>query len=384
MHTFFTRTLLFFVVQHVYLFWRFHSLLGKRSLFWITLPWFICTGLFTLIFLYLPQDSQSQHIFGNISRIWQGFAYFCMLVFIARDLLRSGGWLTRRFFPDTGRRLEERMDRTEGKCLAFGAVALFALVFTYGMYESANPRLTSLEIPTEKLPADVDHVRIVFVSDLHISPRFGGEQLERVVNLILEQKPDCILLGGDILDDARQGTPGDFGQLSRLRAPLGTFAVLGNHDAFGDSARPAAALRQAGITVLSAQQVEAGPLAIIGVDDPLVSEQKERRTDDPMPLLTKANSAQFTILLDHRPKLRPESIGLFDLQLSGHSHGGQIFLLEPLLRAIYHAPTGFSARTAEQGTSRLFITTGLGFSKRLPIRLLRPPELVVLDIVARK
>lgn len=383
LNTFFFRTMLFFLVQHTYLFWHFRTLLGKKRIVWAALPWFLCMGLSPLVFISLPPDSQMQNAFREINIIWQAFAYFCMLLCLVYDVLRGGKWLRKCLFSAIGWQ-RNTLQIKASRCLpACGAIALAALVFGYGLYESASPRLTRLEIATDKLPAELESIRLVFVSDLHISPRFGGKRLEQVVDSILAQKPDCVLLGGDIVDDARQGTAGDFAQLERLQAPLGTFAVLGNHDAFGDAARPAAALREAGITVLSAQKAQVGPLDIIGVDDPLVSEQKNMVTSDPAPLLQQVNPQRFTILLDHSPTLRPEKFGYFDLQLSGHTHGGQLFFLEPLVRRAFHTPTGLATHTGPHGTSQVFTSTGFGFSK-LPIRLMVPPEVVVLDIKQRK
>ncbi len=379
MNSFFTRTLLFFIIQHAYLFWHVYRLLGKKRTAWLALPWFVLMGLSPLVFLSLPPDGQMQELFRAMSRVWQGFAYFFLLACLVFDALRAGMWGSGAVGRAFGRQKAATPRTPAKKRLAYVAIALGALVFAYGVHESSTTRFVALQVETPKLPANVERMRIVFVSDLHISHRFGGNHLERVVDGILAQKPDCILLGGDIFDDAMQGTPQDFAQLGRLRAPLGTFAVLGNHDAFGDASRPAAALEQAGITVLSAQRVAAGPVDIIGVDDPEVSAQKTRPTHDPMPLLKTQDPARFAIVLDHRPALRPESVGLFDLQLSGHTHGGQMIFLEPLLRWAYGTPTGFSSHAAAQGTSYLYTSTGLGISK-MPIRLLMPPECAVIDI----
>ncbi len=383
MNSFFTRTLLFFILQHAYLFWHVYRLFGKKRAVWLALPWFVLMGLAPLVFLYLPQEGPWQDIFRAMSRVWQGFAYFFLLVCLVYDALRTATYSTGAMRRALGRQQEKAPRTPAQQRLALAVIALGAMVFAYGLHESASPRFSAIQLETPKLPANVERMRLVFVSDLHINHRFGGEQLERVVDGILAHKPDCIVLGGDIFDDAMQGTPQDVAQLGRLRAPLGTFAVLGNHDAFGDASRPAAALEQAGITVLSAQRVAAGPVDIIGVDDPEVRAQKTTPTNDPMPLLKTQNPARFTIVLDHRPTVRPESIGLFDLQLSGHTHGGQMLFLEPLLRLSYGTPTGFSTHASAQGTSLLYTSTGLGFSK-MPIRLLVPPECMVIDIIQPK
>ena len=412
---FFYRTVMFYVLEHLYLFWRFRPLLQDRQLPRRLAPlWFAAMGLFPLVFLWLPADSEAQRLFGRVGGAWQTFAYFCMVAFLFLDVLRVGVWLKRRLFSgrnarrpedgagspsgagEAGERFEAETDARPGglsvlldglpralRRPSLALIALGALFFAYGLHEARDVGLTRLEVVTDKLPRGVDRLRLAFASDLHVSPRLGGEHLQRVVDMIMAQKPDCILLGGDMLDDALQGTPADFQELGRLRAPLGTFAVLGNHEAFGDAARPAKLLREAGINVLSGQEAYAGALRIIGVDDPQVSAQKNGTTHNPMSLLRRVEPKRFTILLDHRPKMRRRSIGLFDLQLSGHSHGGQVFVLAPVMRAMYGAPSGLSVHDSASGESLLFISTGVGFSK-LPIRLFVPPEVAIIDLVRKR
>ncbi len=409
---FFYRTALFYILEHAYLFWRLRPLWKDRPRLRIVCPlWFFCMGLFPLIFLWLPADGTAQRVFARVGGPWQSFAYFCLVAVLFLDVLRISAWLWRRLFPGRASRPEVGSVAEAGKAvaaesvveparpsgrlsfltaglpsglrrLALVLIVLGAAFYAYGLYEARDIRLIRLEIATDKLPAGRDSLRLAFAADLHISPRLGGDSLSRVVDMILAQKPDCILLGGDILDDALQGTPADFQELGRLRAPLGTFAVLGNHEAFGDAAIPAERLRRAGLTLLAGQEANAGPLAVIGLDDPQVSAQKGRFTNALSPLLRRADPGRFTIVLDHRPLLRPKSVGRFDLQLSGHTHGGQVFVLAPLMRAQYGVSTGLSSHSSGTGQSRLFVTTGVGFSK-LPIRLFVPPEVVIIDLVRK-
>lgn len=374
MSGFFYRTLLFYVVSHAYLFWHVKSAFGKGRGGWLTLPWFAVMGFFPLIFIYLPPDSAVQHGFGLLGNLWRPFAFFCLLAFGVSDGLRVLAWLVRRLFPAFSFSPPNR------SCLAMLLLLFCGCAYGYGLYEARTLRVTRLEVPTAKLPQGMDKLRLVFAADLHIGSQIGVGTLQPMVDMILEQKPDSILLGGDILDDALQGTPAEIAELQRLQAPMGVYAVVGNHDAFGDVERSVEFMRQSGFTVLCAAQAEAGPVSIIGVDDPRASEQKGIPSDDPRPLLQKADPSRFVVLLEHQPCIRPDATGLFDLHLSGHTHGGQLFFLEPLMRALYGFPTGLSSHSGANGESLLFVTTGIGFSK-LPVRLLVPPEIVVVDLV---
>ena len=195
----------------------------------------------------------------------------------------------------------------------------------------------------------------------------------------MAQKPDLILLGGDMLDDALQGTPADRELLARLAAPLGVFAVPGNHDAFGGHERAVAFLESCGITVLMDEARRVGPLLLLGINDPDVRAQRGGSNADVSALLDDLPRDAPVILLAHRPELLANSVGRFALQLSGHTHGGQIPLLKTLLEHASGTPTGLSRHSSPEGESLLYVTTGVGFSK-LPIRLGAPPEVVVIDL----
>ena len=373
---FLPRTLLFYILSHAYLFWRFYRLSGKKRAFLFTLPAFAAMGVFPFVYHLLPAGGL-QEIFGRAGTLWLPPAFFCLVVFIIADALSIVALLFRRIFPS-------------GILLFFSRKRYLVLLlliaaglYAYGVYEAHSPRITALHFPTEKLPTGTDRLRIVFAADLHIGPQTGTAMLGHTVDMILARQPDLILLGGDLLDDSFQGTPGDIRELRRLQAPLGVYAVLGNHDTFGGYRNAVRTVEKAGLTLLSDEVADVGPFRLVGLDDPLVTLQKDVTPADVPALLRQAPPDRFTILLDHRPEIREDTIGLFDLQLSGHSHGGQIIMLKALLESKYGTPTGFSEHESPVGKSVLFVTTGTGFSK-LPIRLFVPPEIVVIDITRRE
>ncbi len=371
------RTLPFFALGHWYLFLRWYLAFGRRPLFLFTLPWFVCMGIFPLLHAALPADGFAQQALAFAGQLWQPFAFFCIAVFAGFDALSIIAWCFRRIFPACGftPRLSSRP--------ALGLIFLFACVFGYGLYEARSLQTIRLEIAVPGLPEGTNRLRLVFAADFHIGPQTGRNMLRHTVDTILSERPDCILLGGDMFDDAMRGTPGDVTELRRLSAPLGVYGVLGNHDAFGDWRRPQTMLREAGIHMLADEAVAVGPLRILGLDDPKAREHKNTAAPDVAVLAEQTAPASFTVLLEHRPRLRPESLGLLDLQLSGHTHGGQLFFLEPLMRSSYGIPTGESTYGSPEKETRVIVTTGVGFSK-LPIRLLTPPEIVVVDLVRRR
>ncbi len=369
------RTLAYFLFSHAYLFGRGLLSCRRKRRFLLALPWFVCMGLFPLVYRLLPDDGTAQRLFGLAVEFWQPVAFFALLVCIPFDLLRLVGWVGGRLSPSFGfrPRLSSR------PALLF--FALFACLYGYGLYEARGLRVSRLEIPVPDLP--VERVRVVFAADLHIGPQTGRAMLRRTVDAILAQNADAILLGGDMFDDSRQGTPEDRACLARLAAPLGVYGVLGNHDAFGDHRRPEALLREAGIHMLCDEAIGAGPLWIAGLTDPDVRAQKNLPEPDPAALLRRDGAPRAALLLAHRPTVFPQTFGAAAVQLSGHTHGGQIFLLEPLMRAEYNTPTGAAEHRSPAGATTVFTSTGVGFSK-LPIRWLRPPEIVVVDLIRQE
>ncbi len=366
------RTLLFYTLSNGYLFWSLYRVSGRRRWVFLTLPWFLLMGFFPVVFMMLP-PGKAQLVLGRLGTVWLAPAFFGLMVFLTLDGIRLALWALGKLRPG------KPLPRPRRSRVRVAVILFCACLFAYGLHEARSLKVTSLELATAKLPPNMERLRLVFASDLHIGPQTGLAMLRNTVGTILAQRPDVILLGGDILDDALQGTTADSAELARLRAPLGVYAVLGNHDAFGDHARAVAFLQGAGITVLSPGRVSAGPLTILGVDDPRVMRQKGLESELPA-LLRGLDKERFTVLLDHRPVMRPEALGTVDLQLSGHSHGGQIIFLKPLMLAAFGTREGLNSYAAEGGTSLLFVTTGTGFSK-LPVRILMPPEIVVIDLV---
>jgi predicted MPP superfamily phosphohydrolase len=240
-------------------------------------------------------------------------------------------------------------------------------------------RRVTLELP--RWPARWDGFRIALVSDLHAgSPHVGLERVERVVDAAQGLRPDLVALLGDYVDDESIGgaeMPAEAvaARLGRLRAPLGSVAVLGNPDWGVDGERVRGALRDAGIRVLENDAVALHEdLWVAGVADPYY------RHADVEAALRAVPEGAATLLFSHDPDLFvrvPERVAL---TLSGHTHGGQVSL--PRLRAKW-TPSRFGERYAGghvvEGGRHLFISRGIGTS-RLPVRLGAPPEVVLLEL----
>lgn len=239
-------------------------------------------------------------------------------------------------------------------------------------------------------PVEFNNLRVAVVSDLHVgSPHITEQKLDEVVNRINEQQPDAIFLLGDFM----VGNVSRFGgkkieaetiaaHLEKLHAPLGVYAVLGNHDWWYNGPRVIAALKNANITVL---ENEAAPLAqkngqsvwLAGLADLWTRPQAIETT------LRHIPPDAYVIALTHNPDVFPDVPPSVGLTLAGHTHGGQVKL--PLLGTLV-VPSNYGQRYARgritENQHDLFVTSGVG-SSIMPIRFRVPPEIGVLTLQAK-
>lgn len=227
-------------------------------------------------------------------------------------------------------------------------------------------------------------LRIAVLADLHVgSPWNGLAKLREVVELVRRAEPDLVLLAGDYVIKGVIGgrfvAPEEIAaELATLAAPLGTHAVLGNHDWWFDGPRVRRAFEASGIAVLedSAKVVGDGACRfwIAGVSD-----FKERR-HDVIAALADVPVNEAVLVLTHNPDVFPRVPERVTLTIAGHTHGGQVYL-PGIGRLIVPSRYGerFAIGHIEEDGRHLFVSTGLGTSI-LPVRFLVPPEVSLLRL----
>lgn len=268
------------------------------------------------------------------------------------------------------------------------ASATFAVALSvWGFFlEPGDLRNEDYDVVVPSWPMACDGLRVAVLADLHVgSPRNGLSKLDRIITLTQRARPDLILLAGDYVIHGVAGgqftPPEDIARALRgLSAPLGVWAVLGNHDWWFDGPRVRASLESVGIRFLedAAAKVGSSPCSfwLVGISD-----FWEGRHDVHAALAQITGSAPV-VAFTHNPDVFPEIPAQVDLTVAGHTHGGQVYL--PLIgRPI--VPSRYGQRFAighivEDGR-HLFVSPGLGTSI-LPVRFLVPPEVSVLTIRA--
>jgi hypothetical protein len=247
----------------------------------------------------------------------------------------------------------------------------------------AEPYMLAVErrtIHLNRLPHELDGLRVVQLSDIHHSPFTGREQIERAVEAANALRPDIVALTGDYVSHEREYAAPCAEILGRLEAPCGVYAVLGNHDHWTDAALITDLFRAEGIRVLVNEGLRfehpgrpGANFWLAGVDDTMVGLED-------LPLaLAGSRADELKLLLAHNPMiLRRAARAGVDLVLSGHTHGGQVTWRSE------SSPSGRPRRRllrglGRQGDTQIYVTRGLG-TVVLPVRYGCLPEISLLEL----
>ena len=247
--------------------------------------------------------------------------------------------------------------------------------------ESRRVVVEQLRVPVPGLPAELAGLRIAQISDLHYGKVVSADLIRHAVDLTVQQSPDLIVVTGDFVSNLDNGEADLVARdLARLRAPLGQFAILGNHDHWTNPVEVADAVRRAGLTLLrnGHQPIVrgGGRLWLAGVDDVWMGKANLAQALDGVPPDGR------TVLLAHEPDFADEAAQdrRVALQLSGHSHGGQIRL--PLLGAPVLPPVGrkYPYGLRRVGGLTLYTNRGIGLIQPA-VRVNCRPEVTVVELV---
>jgi uncharacterized protein len=248
----------------------------------------------------------------------------------------------------------------------------------YGYFDAKNLRVERVAIPTDKISRDMGRLRVVQISDVHIGMIVRGDRLKRIVDAVKGAEADILVSTGDLLDGQIDNMMSSADLFSGIHPKYGKYAVTGNHEFFAGIEQALAFHRQAGFQVLRGEAVTpAGVISIAGVDDEVGDRFGRHRTIPEQTLLEKLPRERFTLLLKHRPVIDGESLGLYDLQLSGHTHRGQIFPFSLLTKLVFPYHAGYFDLPKH---SRLYVSRGAG-TWGPPVRFLSPPEVTVIDLI---
>ena len=255
------------------------------------------------------------------------------------------------------------------------AAVIYVGIVGLAVFNAYSPVVHYLEVTTDK-PLNKP-MQIALVSDTHLGRWFGNRQIDKMVKLIDAQSPDVVVIAGDVMNDSTDSYDNTnmHEHLSKLRAPLGVYATLGNHDYSGNQVAIAKAVERAGIQVIDNKSV--------WLDDSVLLIGRSDETDPARPaateLLSDVRADKPVIFLEHSPADLAQIKGLpIDLHLSGHTHGGQIFPLTTLLK--WFTPLVYGDKQLE-GTQFL-VTSGYGIGA-VPFRLGTRSEIWLITLTGQ-
>jgi predicted MPP superfamily phosphohydrolase len=257
-----------------------------------------------------------------------------------------------------------------------------ASLTAWGVYRARGiPPVLTTSIAMPRWPKGAAPVRLLQISDIHLGPTIKGDFLAAVVDRVMERKPDIVAITGDLVDGSVETLGVHAAELQRLTAPLGVYFITGNHEYYSGATQWIEFVRNLGITVLENTSVlvqsAAGPLHIAGVSDLSAPSMDDRNVSDPRLALTphqdEPNIAR--ILLAHQPRsaLHAQDLG-YDLQISGHTHGGQFFPYNWLVYLAQPYVWGLRKHKGERETMQIYVSRGTGYWGP-PIRLGAPAEI---------
>ncbi len=304
---------------------------------------------------------------------WLGAMLYLTLFFLLADLLRG---LNSLFHVTDIFRFSWNSDK--GRIALIVVYALTAIVLAFGYYNAKIPVVRNLEINVDKHLSGGPQ-RLVLVSDLHLGMMISNGRLETLVNAVNSLQPDVVLMAGDVFDEdpgpVIRNNMGDL--LKNLKARQGVYAVSGNHEYYGNEAEARKYLEDHGIIVLSDSTVILpGGIVLVGRQDITGQQMSGKARKSIAELLTGVDKSKPIVMIDHQPyKLQEVSAGGVDLQVSGHTHNGQMWPFNYVTNAIFEIGYGYG----KIGKTHFYVSSGYG-TWGPPIRTNSRSEIVVLEL----
>ncbi|MFF5934350.1 metallophosphoesterase [Streptomyces sp. NPDC012508] len=263
-----------------------------------------------------------------------------------------------------------------------GGAAAAAAVGTvgYGTYGVLRgPRVKRVTVPLAKVPRAVHGYRIAVVSDIHIGPILGRAHTQRIVDTINSTQPDLIAVVGDLVDGSVENLGAAAEPLAQLRARHGSFFVTGNHEYFSGADAWVDHVRELGLRPLRNARTEiAAGFDLAGVDD--IAGESEGQGPDFAAALGDRDRARAAVLLAHQPVVIHDAVrhGV-DLQLSGHTHGGQLWPGNYLAELANPTVAGLE----RYGDTQLYVSRGAG-AWGPPVRVGAPSDITIVELASRQ
>jgi uncharacterized protein len=308
---------------------------------------------------------------------WLGAMVYLTLIFLLADIFRGISLIPglKGFFSFPW--LSEK-----GKIVSLSVYAVTIIILVAGYINAMYPVVRKQSIQIDK-PLPEGTFKAVLASDIHLGMMISNGRLSRLVSLINSQEADVVLLAGDIFDEdlgpVIRNNLGDL--LKNIKAREGVFAILGNHEFFGNADEAQKYLENHSITVLRDRvTVLPNGINLIGREDITGQRMFRKERKSLKELLADVDTLKPVIVMDHQPfRLKEVATHAVDLQLSGHTHDGQMWPFNYIIDAMYEIGAGYGRINKTQ----FYVSPGVG-TWGPPIRTTRRPEVITLEITGSK
>jgi predicted MPP superfamily phosphohydrolase len=366
--------------MHLYVFLKARTALSLGIMGSIILCVFMVFMVFAPMIVRMTERASNETLavgLAYIGYMWMGAILIFFVTGLCTDVFRllvytSGALMSRNVSAVTSAHIIYFL-----VCLA---TSMFVII--YGSFEARKIVTEHVIIKTKKIPAEVGKLRIAQISDVHLGMIVGKERLGSIIRAVQQAKPDILVSTGDLLDGQPDRVDLLVNELKVIAAPYGKFAVTGNHEAYLDHTyRPGLSKElseKAGFVLLSNEVVSLpGLITVAGIEDEAGRGWRHGDSDREASLCPNIDESLFAVLLKHRPVPYTGPLCSYDLQLSGHTHKGQIFPFFLITRFFFKQYAGFYQLN---NNSYLYVNRGSG-TWGPPIRFLAPPEVTIIDLV---
>ena len=304
-----------------------------------------------------------------VGYVWMAFVFLFFFSSISLELIRI---VHKLIVPGTGTFTLKTVTFSLSVFLAAGLVV-------YGYFDAQKIRVKNLQVTTDQvLPGD-GRLRIVQISDVHVGIVIRNSRLNPLLEHIREARPDILVSTGDLLDGELDNIMEDAKRFAEIKAPYGKFAILGNHEYYAGVNRSIEFTEAAGFRLLRDDVTQTAGITIFGEDD--ITGRKPGETKKSIALqemLAQKKSDGFVLLLKHQPHI--DKRAYFNLQLSGHTHGGQLFPFGLIVKIYFPNIYGLHPLAENK---LLYVSRGAG-TWGPPVRVFAPPEITVIDLTGKK
>ena len=357
-------------IMHGYVGWKIFSGLNLNSSFAIIgiilLAILTLLPVLPILFRYNGYESSLLDKLSLIGYTSLGFFTLSFVAFLSKDLLfKVWGFISSFFSADVKQQITLDVDKREflEKSLSIGILSLIGPTTAYGFYSARKgPTIINQDIYLKNLPDSFENFTIAQISDLHVGPTIKKPYVEKVVNQISTINPDLIAITGDMVDGSIDYLRRDLEPLSQVVAKYGTYFVTGNHEYYSGAERWLDETDRMGFTNLVNDNklitIKDQNIALAGVNDYRAHQIIPSHRSNPQAALKGINSDKVKILLTHQPSsiFKANEAG-YDLQISGHTHGGQFW---PFTYPTKKANPYLSGLHNHNGT-QIYVNSGTGY-----------------------